>query len=94
VAGGASIAGLLLVAGLAWLGGTATAQAAGPQQHSGSVYRNLAAVVVRPGQTLWEIALRAQPSADPRAVVQEIVDLNALPGSAIEPGERLWVPKG
>lgn len=65
--------------------------------HSGpppaSVYRNLTRVVVRPGDSLWTIASRAQPNADPRIVIQQIVDLNALPGTAIQPGERLWVPK-
>jgi hypothetical protein len=52
----------------------------------------LAAVVVRPGQTLWSIALRAEPGADPRVVVLEIMNLNSLRSSVIEPGQRLWVP--
>jgi hypothetical protein len=51
-------------------------------------------VVVRPGQSLWSIALWAQPAADPRVIVQEIIDLNALHGAAVQAGERLWVPKG
>jgi LysM repeat protein len=50
--------------------------------------------VVHPGQTLWSIASRAQPSADPRNVIQQIIELNALTGTGIEPGERLWVPRG
>jgi len=51
-------------------------------------------VVVHPGQTLWSIASRAEPSADPRAVMQQIIDLNALHGTSVEPGQRLWVPRG
>jgi len=51
-------------------------------------------VVVHPGQTLWSIASQAEPTADPRVVMQQIIDLNALRGTSIEPGQRLWVPRG
>jgi LysM repeat protein len=51
-------------------------------------------VVVRPGQTLWSIAVRAEPTADPRVVVQEIIDANSLTGPAIQAGAVLWVPRG
>jgi LysM repeat protein len=54
----------------------------------------MAQVVVRPGQTLWSIAERAEPAADPRIVVQQIIEFNALSGPVIQPGESLWVPKG
>jgi Tfp pilus assembly protein FimV len=37
------------------------------------------AVVVRPGQTLWDIATRYAPaSIDPRAYVDEVLELNHL----------------
>jgi hypothetical protein len=85
---------LALVVALAWLAGVVRAQAAGSGVPSGEVYRNLTAVVVRPGQTLWSIAERSQPGADPRTVVQELIDLNGLHGSAVQAGERLWVPRG
>jgi LysM domain len=84
----------LLLAALAWMAVAARAQAADGGLPPGAVYRNLTSVVVHPGQTLWSIAAQAEPSADPRVVMQEIVDLNALPGSSIEPGQRLWVPHG
>jgi hypothetical protein len=58
------------------------------------VYHNLTKVVVQPGESLWAIAAQAEPAADPRNVIQEIIDLNALGGSSIQPGERLWVPRG
>ncbi|HEY6317129.1 MAG TPA: LysM domain-containing protein [Acidimicrobiia bacterium] len=47
-------------------------------------------IVVRPGDTLWAIAERIDPGADPRPVVDELVTLN---GSAqLQPGETLRAP--
>ena len=47
-------------------------------------------IVVRPGDTLWAIAQRLDPGADPRPVVDELVALN---GSApLQPGETLRAP--
>jgi LysM domain len=88
-----TIASLLVVA-LMWVAVAARAQASSSGLPPGVVYRNLTAVVVHPGQTLWSIAVQAQPSADPRIVVQQIIDLNALSGTSVEPGEHLWVPRG
>jgi LysM domain-containing protein len=85
---------ILLVVALAWLAGAAKVQAAGSGAPAGSVYRHLTAMVVRPGESLWSLAMQAQPRADPRVVVQEIIDVNALHGSTVWAGERLWVPKG
>ena len=51
-------------------------------------------VVVKPGQSLWSIALNAEPEADPRVVVQQIMDFNALGSQVVVPGESLWVPRG
>jgi nucleoid-associated protein YgaU len=50
-------------------------------------------VQVQPGQTLWDIARQVAPDQDPRAVVDAIVDLNALsdPG-ALQVGQRLGIP--
>jgi len=84
----------LLLAALAWMTIAARAQAADGGLPPGAVYRNLTSVVVHPGQTLWSIASQAEPTADPRVVMQEIVDLNALQSSSIEPGQHLWVPRG
>ena len=84
----------LLVTALVWLAAAGRAQASGSGPAPASVYRNLTAVVVHPGQSLWSIASEADPSADPRTVMQEIVDLNALHGTNLVPGQRLWVPRG
>jgi LysM domain len=83
----------LLVMVLVWLTAAARAQATDSGPPPGAVYRNLTSVVVHPGQSLWSIASQAQPSADPRMVMQEIVDLNALHGTSLVPGQRLWVPR-
>jgi hypothetical protein len=88
------MAAMLLVAALAWIAGAARADAAGSGAPPAAVYRNLHSVVVRPGQSLWAIAAQAVPAADPRSVIQAIVDLNALGGTSIQPGQRLWVPRG
>ena len=49
-------------------------------------------VTVLPGQTLWEIAQRAAPAADPRDTVQAILDLNGLQTSQVQAGTALLLP--
>ncbi len=88
-----TLAALLAIV-LMWLAAAARAQASSGGLPPGAVYQNLTSVVVHPGQTLWSIALRAQPGADPRIVVQQIIELNALSSTAVEPGQHLWVPRG
>ena len=52
-------------------------------------------VVVGPGDTLWEIASDVDPEADPRLIVQRIIDLNGLGGDpTVQPGQELRVPVG
>jgi hypothetical protein len=55
-------------------------------------YQGMHKIVVRPGQTMWSIAAAAEPTADPRSVVQEIMSANALDGPGITAGQLLWVP--
>jgi LysM repeat protein len=50
-------------------------------------------IVVQPGQTLWSIALQADPQADPRLVVRQIMAVNALSGGSVTAGQRLLVPR-
>jgi nucleoid-associated protein YgaU len=50
-------------------------------------------VVVQPGETLWDIAKQVAPGQDPRTVIDEIVDLNALSSAGeIRAGQPLYVP--
>jgi hypothetical protein len=72
----------------------ASAQATSHPTPSGAAPRNLAQVTVRPGQTLWSVAENADPDADTRAVVQQIIELNGLTGNVVFAGQRLWVPRG
>ena len=88
---------VMVVTGLVtvfWLSVAGGAQAASHRLRPGTAYRGMTQVVVRPGQTLWSIASRAEPAADPRVVIQQIIETNALRGAVIQPGESLWVPKG
>jgi LysM domain len=49
-------------------------------------------VVVGPHDTLWDIAVRARPGVDPRITVQRMIDLNALSGAVVNPGQRVYIP--
>jgi nucleoid-associated protein YgaU len=53
-----------------------------------------ASVVVQQGDSLWNIAQRVSPDADPREVVDRIRDLNGLRSNLIQPGQVLLVPSG
>ncbi len=70
------------------------AQATNHALPPGAARQNLLQVVVRPGQSLWSVAENADPQEDTRAVVQQIVDLNALTGDFVFAGQQLWVPRG
>ena len=50
-------------------------------------------VVVQPGETLWDIATRADPAGNVGDLVHEIAELNALPSTGeLQIGQRLAVP--
>ena len=50
------------------------------------------AVTVAPGDTLWSIALRVAPNADPRAEVAALERRNDLTSVDLVPGQVLRVP--
>ena len=70
------------------------AQAANHGLPPSAVQASMRHVVVKPGQSLWSIALNAEPQADPRTVIQQIMEFNALGSQVVVPGESLWVPRG
>jgi hypothetical protein len=72
----------------------ASAQATNHPLPSGGARQHLTQVTVRPGQSLWSVAENADPGADTRAVIQQIVELNGLTGDVVFAGQRLWVPRG
>lgn len=49
-------------------------------------------ITVGHGDSLWSIAQRIAPSADPRDVIADIVDLNQLPSASVSAGERIAIP--
>ena len=49
-------------------------------------------VVVGAGDTLWGIAESLAPTADPREVIHEIMQLNGLRDPVVQPGQRLALP--
>jgi LysM domain len=86
----AVIAAAALLVSLAAAGG---AQAANHGQPGSGGYQGMHEIVVRPGQTLWSIASKAEPAADPRVVVQQIMSVNAMTSTDISAGQLLWVPR-
>lgn len=48
---------------------------------------------VHPGETLWAVARRVAPGHDPRALVQQIRELNHLDGGGVQAGQQLVLPK-
>lgn len=93
VLGGLVIVTVIAAAALLWVALASRAQASSGTSRQGSSHA-LGRVVVQPGQTLWSIASKADPYADPRAVIQEIIDENQLAGTGIHPGQVLLVPRG
>ena len=79
------VAALVLAAAVPLGAGTALAS-------SGHAARPGRTYVVRPGDTLWAIAVRiAGPQADPRPVVDQLAEANHV-GGVIVPGETLRLP--
>jgi nucleoid-associated protein YgaU len=79
---------LALVAGLAVLG-LGLGGASAVRGTGGPVTTT---VVVQPGETLWQIAQRVAPGADPRLTVDRLQRLNGLDGALVVPGQELVVP--
>ena len=48
--------------------------------------------VVQPGESLWQIAEEATPTADPRDTVFVIMELNGLDSSTVTAGQTLRIP--
>jgi len=88
----AAVAPLLLT--MVSLLAAGAAQATNHALPPGAARQNLVQVLVRPGQSLWSVAESMDPDQDTRAVVQQIVDLNALSGDVVFAGQQLWVPRG
>lgn len=84
--GAAPLVALMLVTALN--GGAAVASGAGSH---GTTFEY---VTISAGQSLWELAERLAPQHDPRDVIADIVALNQLSSSDVQPGQRLALPGG
>ena len=81
---------LTLAVGRGALAGLAPAPATAGVPASTSGAASGRTVVVAPGDTLWSIARRLQPSGDVRPLVDRLAAANG--GAAIAAGDRLVVP--
>ncbi len=93
VVAGFALAVIIVAVTLLWMSAAGSVQASSGASATRSAYRGMTQVVVQPGQTLWSIAAAAEPSGNSWAVVQQIIDVNALNSADIQAGELLWVPK-
>lgn len=59
---------------------------------AGSAPQTLVDVTVGPGDTLWSIATSSVPDRDPRAVIEDIRQMNDLPSDTLPIGVVLRVP--
>lgn len=87
-------AALLAIAALS----VALAGAAQALGHSGAPARPagtaaITRIQVRAGQNLWSLAESYDPDADPRQVIQQIVQLNSMRTDQVQPGQVLWMPR-
>ena len=71
------------------LGRSASSQAASP----GAPATPYAQTTVHEGESLWAVAMRVAPGHDPRAVVQELRELNHLDNAAVRTGQQLLLPR-
>jgi len=86
---GSVAAGVLVALALPW-GGTRGALATRGPALAGETVAHHLHYDVRPGDTLWSIAFRLDPSGDPRPVVAKLA---AQVGSdTVAPGEQLVLP--
>ena len=79
----ALLVGVILV--LAFVGGRASADGT-----TDAEIRPAAVYVVRPGDTLWDLAVALAPDRDPRVVVAALE--RSAGGSTLRPGQRIVLP--
>jgi hypothetical protein len=77
------LVGVILV--MAFVGGRASADGT-----SDAEIRPAAVYVVRPGDTLWDLAVALAPDRDPRVVVA--AHERSAGGASLRPGQRIVLP--
>lgn len=74
------------------LGRTGDSQAATGSTAGSAARTPYASTTVHAGETLWSVAQRVAPGHDPRAVVQQLRELNQLDSAAVQVGQQLLLP--
>jgi hypothetical protein len=92
VVAGLVVGAVIVAVAVLWVSLAGSVQASS-HGSPGSPYQGMTQVVVRPGQTLWSVASAAEPSGNAWAVVQQIINVNALSSASVQAGQLLWVPK-
>jgi hypothetical protein len=49
-------------------------------------------VTINAGESLWAVAQRIAPSADPRDVINDILVFNGMSSAELVPGQRIAIP--
>ena len=83
-------AGLLAALTLPWGGAGGHLLATPGPALAGGALAHHAGYVVEPGDTLWSIAQRLDPSGDPRPVVAQLAA--EVGGDTVVPGEHVVLP--
>ena len=86
---GTVAAGLLVALALPWSGTGGSLATPGPAL-AGEAVAPHSSYVVQPGDTLWSIAVRLDPSGDPRPTVAKLEA--EVGGAGVVPGEQLALP--
>jgi hypothetical protein len=81
------VAGLVALLGI----GLLVSGGAGAALHAGKP-EPTHAVVVSPGDTLWDLATTASHGRDVRAMIRHIEEINGLSGASLSVGQSLRIP--
>ncbi|HUO48811.1 MAG TPA: LysM domain-containing protein [Acidimicrobiales bacterium] len=87
---GTVVAALLLLLALPWGGAGGRSLATSGAALVGDPIAHHALYVVQPGDSLWSIAARLDPTGDPRPVVAKLA--SQVGGDTVVPGEHLVLP--
>lgn len=83
---------VLLAALLLSLAGLLNSPAKAADAVSGLSVTETVTVTVQPGESLWAIAVNADPHRDARDTIADIAQLNNLENGKVMPGQQLFVP--
>ena len=81
-----TLAALIVLGAISFFGPAASASV-----ENASVTRTV--IVVKHGETLWDIAQAVDPQGDTRDTVVRIMELNSLTSSSVDAGQRLEIPQ-